>query len=51
MSDDVFGIIAPHPPIMVRAVGGARADVTQASLEALGAAARRSTRSRPRRSS
>ena len=39
MSDTVFGIIAPHPPIMVRAVGGRRADVTAASLRALDAAA------------
>lgn len=40
MSSSVFGIIAPHPPIMVRAVGGSRAEVTNASLEALAEASR-----------
>jgi len=30
-----FGVIAPHPPIMVEAVGGARASVTEASIESL----------------
>ena len=35
MSFDVFGIIAPHPPIMVPAVGHARADVTAASIESM----------------
>lgn len=35
MSFDVFGIIAPHPPIMVREVGGARAEVTDASVKAM----------------
>lgn len=39
MSSPVFGIIAPHPPIMVPAVGGARAEVTSASIEALKTAA------------
>ena len=47
MSDTVFGIIAPHPPIMVRAVGGSRADVTEASLEALGMAAKALARYEP----
>jgi AmmeMemoRadiSam system protein A len=32
---DVLGIIAPHPPIMVREVGRADADVTAASAKAL----------------
>jgi len=36
----VFGIIAPHPPIMVHAVGGSRAETTRASLDALASAAR-----------
>ncbi len=36
---DVLGIIAPHPPIMVPAVGGTDADVTRASAEALAVAA------------
>ena len=35
MSDEVFGVIAPHPPIFVPAVGGAEARVAQASLDAL----------------
>lgn len=35
MSASVFGVIAPHPPIMVSAVGGSRAEVTRASLDAL----------------
>ena len=37
---DVFGIIAPHPPIFVEAVGGREALVASASLEALRAAGR-----------
>lgn len=39
MSFDVLGIIAPHPPIMVPAVGGSRATVTEASAQALRQAA------------
>jgi len=35
MASDILGIIAPHPPIMVRAVGGADADVTKASVDAM----------------
>lgn len=35
MSTPVFGIISPHPPIMVPAVGGNRAEVTHASIEAM----------------
>ena len=38
--DDVFGIVAPHPPIFVPAVGGREALVAEASLEALRAAGR-----------
>lgn len=34
-----FGIIAPHPPIMVEAVGGSRSKVTSDSIAALGKAA------------
>lgn len=37
---DTFGVIAPHPPIMVEAVGGARSSVTHASAQAMGEAAR-----------
>lgn len=36
----VFGVVSPHPPIFVPAVGGERALVTKASLEALERAAR-----------
>lgn len=32
---DILGIIAPHPPVMVAAVGGTDADVTRASAAAL----------------
>lgn len=39
MPDRFFGIIAPHPPIMVPEVGGADADVTEASASALQTAA------------
>ncbi len=39
MSFDVLGIVAPHPPIMVREVGGADADVTSASEASLRALA------------
>lgn len=35
MGFDVLGIIAPHPPIMVREVGGSEADATIASVHAL----------------
>ena len=34
-----FGIIAPHPPVMVERVGGRRAHVTQSSIDAMGRAA------------
>ncbi len=37
---EILGIIAPHPPIMVGAVGGADSDVTSASRTALIEAAR-----------
>jgi AmmeMemoRadiSam system protein A len=40
MSSDVFGVIAPHPPIMVEEVGGSRAEATAASSEAMVEAAR-----------
>lgn len=36
----ILGIIAPHPPIMVAEVGGARADVTADSAEAMAIAER-----------
>lgn len=39
MPQPVFGIIAPHPPIMVPSVGGARSEVTHASVDALDDAA------------
>jgi len=39
MSSSTFGIIAPHPPIMVPGVGGSRARTTQASLDAFAAMA------------
>ncbi|MBE0476737.1 MAG: AmmeMemoRadiSam system protein A [Coriobacteriia bacterium] len=39
MSFDVFGVIAPHPPIMVPEVGRERAASTSASIEAMRAAA------------
>lgn len=39
MAFDVLGLVAPHPPIMVREVGGPDADVTGASEAALCAAA------------
>ncbi len=35
MASDIFGIIAPHPPVMVPAVGGADADATRASADAM----------------
>ncbi len=35
MPFSAFGAIAPHPPIMIHSVGGARTEVTHASLEAL----------------
>jgi MEMO1 family protein len=38
MSREVFGVIAPHPPIFVPAVGGDEAHVASASLDALEAA-------------
>ena len=40
MYADVFGVISPHPPIIVEAVGGTRAAVTSASLDALAQAAK-----------
>jgi MEMO1 family protein len=39
VSIPILGIIAPHPPIMVRAVGGSRSEVTAASIEAMRTAA------------
>lgn len=38
MTAGTFGIIAPHPPIFMPAVGGADAHVAQASLDALATA-------------
>ena len=35
MSSETFGVISPHPPIFVPAVGGREAHVAQASLDAL----------------
>ncbi len=35
----ILGIVAPHPPIMVQAVGGNRTHVTSASIEAMREAA------------
>ncbi|MDO8848402.1 MAG: AmmeMemoRadiSam system protein A [Coriobacteriia bacterium] len=40
MDSSVLGIIAPHPPIMVPEVGGARAEVTEDSANAMALAAR-----------
>ncbi len=39
MTRQTLGIIAPHPPIMVPAVGGREADVTAASISAMEQAA------------
>jgi AmmeMemoRadiSam system protein A len=39
MPTPAFGVIAPHPPIIVRTVGGSRADVTRRTLDALSGAA------------
>lgn len=39
MTAPMLGIVAPHPPIMVRDVGGREAEVTSASIAALTAAA------------
>ncbi len=39
MSSKVFGIVSPHPPIMVESVGGPRSGVTSASIDALHSAA------------
>lgn len=41
MSSDIFGVIAPHPPIMVDAVGGKRSRVTAASENSMLLAAER----------
>lgn len=41
MSSNVFGIIAPHPPIMIDEVGGTRSRVTEASAQAMHLAAER----------
>ncbi len=38
MAADVFGIIAPHPPIFMPGVGGSEAHTAQASLDALATA-------------
>lgn len=35
MTSPVFGVISPHPPIFVPAVGGQRAQVARSSLDAL----------------
>lgn len=35
MSAEVFGVIAPHPPIMLERVGGPRSHVTEASSRAM----------------
>lgn len=32
---ETFGVVAPHPPIMLAAVGGARSNATEASAEAM----------------
>lgn len=40
MSDEVFGIVTPHPPIFVPEVGGRERTVAQASLDALSLAQR-----------
>ena len=40
MSAQVLGVIAPHPPIMVKEVGGARARATENSSAAMSEAAR-----------
>jgi MEMO1 family protein len=40
MADEVFGIVSPHPPIFVPAVGGQEAHTAQASLDALASAGR-----------
>lgn len=39
MSSRVFGVLAPHPPIMVEAVGAKRSSVTHKSAKALAVAA------------
>lgn len=39
MTLEALGIVAPHPPIMVREVGGRQSDVTSASIEAMRVAA------------
>lgn len=39
MYENAFGVIAPHPPIIVRSVGGSRSEVTRDSLDALEQAA------------
>jgi MEMO1 family protein len=38
MSGETFGVISPHPPIFIPAVGGRDAQIAHASLEALEAA-------------
>ncbi len=40
MRSERLGLIAPHPPVIVREVGGPRADVTFATRDALSVAAR-----------
>ncbi len=40
MSAQVFGVIAPHPPIMVKEVGGTRTWATESSSAAMAEAAR-----------
>ncbi len=38
MTSEIFGVIAPHPPIFMPGVGGAQAFVARSSLDALGVA-------------
>lgn len=47
MPSDRFGVIAPHPPIIVPEVGGSRSSVTGASLESLASARQRLERFAP----
>lgn len=35
MGSEIFGVIAPHPPIMLEQVGGHRTSVTKASIEGM----------------
>lgn len=40
MTDGIFGVISPHPPIFVAEIGGSRAAEASASLDALNAVGR-----------